>query len=100
MNENKITIKDLVEEAYKDLTSITIPAKIGADAMLNLSVPIAKAMHNLEICIRAAEINEQQKAEAAAVEDEIETQENVIELPVTTNIDIPENQAEESAEDK
>lgn len=90
MNENKnYTIKDIIKTCLQELSTISIPASMGPDALLNLSVPIARTMHNLEICLRAVEEKEREKTEADSKEEE-KQEDNVIELPIS----------EKSAEDK
>lgn len=56
------TIKDVIKATYEELKGIVIPASIGSSGLINLSMPIARAMSNLEICMQAIE-DEQKKDE-------------------------------------
>lgn len=65
INEQKeVTIKDVIQSTLDELKGISIPASIGSTALMNLSVPIARAMSNLEICLQAIE-EEAQKHQRA-----------------------------------
>lgn len=67
---NKVTIKDVIQATYNELKRISIPASIGSSALLNLSVPIGRAMSNLEICLQAIEEDARKEQEPEMIVEE------------------------------
>ena len=63
MSNEKVTIKDVIHSTYSELKAIKIPASIGSNALMELSLPIARAMGNLEACIMAIQEEEAKQAE-------------------------------------
>ena len=75
-NNHKMTLEELMEMCVNDLKTISIPASIGADNMLNLALPIARVMHNLEIALDKAKAMKAEKEEPAEeTEEEAEQEE-------------------------
>lgn len=60
MEKQVVTIKDIILATYKELSQINIPASVGPDALVGISMPLARAMGNLNICVRAIEENEKE----------------------------------------
>ena len=70
MEKQKITIKDVIIATYNELSKITIPASVGPDALVGISMPLARAMGNLNICIQAIEENDQKPQEPEMIVEE------------------------------
>lgn len=72
---NKISLKEVIQATYNELRTINVPASIGPDAMMNLSIPIARAMQNLQACLDAIHQMENSQPVPEAPEAEEETNE-------------------------
>ena len=80
----KFTIKDVIKTSLNELRSINVPASVGPDNLLNIVIPLARAMHNLEVCLQAEEPTNNPKQDQPDEEDELIEEEKVIEFPTVT----------------
>ena len=67
MENNVVTVKDVLQSTYRELKSINVPACVGPTGMLGLCVPIANAMRNIEACLNAIQDDDRKQEESNEV---------------------------------
>ena len=96
----QITIKDVIRTSINELRAINIPASIGPDAMLGIAIPLARAMHNLEVCLKTEDerVNPMPEPDEKEIDESLIEEEKVVELPPIELVDAEDEDEEDKNE--
>lgn len=62
MSNQTVTLGQVIEMSIMDLRAINVPVGM----VMEIGVPIAKVLHNLEVCMKTIEKDNQMKAQQAS----------------------------------